>query len=164
MPEQQEITDDTLRKNEKGAPGKFGKMGKIFLLAGIVLIQVPLAYIAINEYYPSLVKLTLTQPSEQSTYYKLKDIVINPAGSNGFRYLIFSLTVVLNNENALNTLEGHNAEAKERINRIMEGYTTEQLSSLKNRGDIKKRLGMVINNITDKKSVRNLFFTKYILQ
>jgi flagellar FliL protein len=167
MPEGQETIGDSTRKEEKAegkAPVRFGKVGKIFLLTGIVLIQAAVAYAIVNHYYPQIVSLTSSFQSNNSAYYKFKNIVINPLGSEGKRYLMFSLAVKLSDEGALNTLKGKEAEAKDRVNILMSHYTAGELSSLKKRISIKKKLETVIDKIIGKKAVRNLFFTKYIMQ
>lgn len=164
MAEQQGITNDSNAEGEGESSKGLGKMGKIFLIAGIVLVQLPLAYLIIDSYYPDLAQMTMSEEPKPSTFYKFKDVVINPAKSNGLRYLVFSLTVELKGQKALNALKKHKAEATESVNRVMEGYTAEELATLKNRQMIKKKLSIVLNDIINKKSVRNLFFTKYILQ
>lgn len=161
MPERKNKKNDNSQK--KGL-ARLGKMGKIFLLTGIVFIQAFAAYAVINHFYPDLVSLTAKLGSNESAFYKLNDIVINPADSNGQRYLVFSLAIKLKNKDALNILESKKAEAKDRINLLMSHYTSAELGSLKKRAIIKKRLGTTINHVIGKKSVRNLFFTRYIMQ
>jgi len=167
MPEQPELADETAREEEKNDSksfGKFGKMGKIFLLTGIVLIQAGAAYAVINIYYPKINKVASSLTSSSAVFYQFKDVVINPAGTNGRRYLIFSLAVKLDNQDAKSTLDKKKAEAKDRIMALVSQYTASELNSLKKRNKIKEKLGILIDKVIGKKSVRNLFFTKYVLQ
>ncbi len=151
-------------KNGETSSGRFGKMGKIFLLAGIVLAQAAGAYAIINNYYPEVKDFTAQFESSGGVYFEFKNVIINPAESNGERYLILSLTVELNDGGALSTLDRKNAEVQDRINTALSKRTARELSSLDNRNPIKKELGIVINDVIGEKSVRNLFFTKYVLQ
>jgi flagellar basal body-associated protein FliL len=167
MPEQQDAAENITQKEEnsrKKGFAKFGRMGKIFLLAGIVLIQAAAAYAIVSSYYPQMNNLASSLQTSTPSYYIFKNLIINPESSNGNRYLLFSLTVKLNSEDALNTLEKNKAMAKDRVNLLMSSYTVPELRTIENRNKIKKKLGVIINKIIGKKSVRNLFFTKYVLQ
>jgi flagellar FliL protein len=165
--DQEELEQKEGNKEEEGeetSSGKFGKMGKIFLLIGIVLAQAAGAYGIINTYYPEVKDFTSSFESKGGVYFEFKNIIVNPAESNGERYLILSLTVELNDGGTLGTLDKKNAEVQDRINTAISQRTARELSSLDNRDAIKKELGIVINDVIGEKSVRNLFFTKYVLQ
>lgn len=167
MSEKQELTTETDLESEEISEkpaSKLGGKGKIFLLAGIVLVQAAAAYTLVNAYYPEIKDFTTQFEATGGVYYKIENVIINPAQSNGERYLILSLTIELDNGGALGTLEAKNAELQDRINTTVSTYTAEELSSLNNRDTIKKDLGIVINKVIGKKAVRNLFFTKYVLQ
>jgi flagellar basal body-associated protein FliL len=167
MLEQQDLAEDTKQKeetSEKKGSAKFGKSGKIFLLAGIVLIQAAVSYAVVSSYYPQIANLASSLQTSTPSYYIFKNLIINPENSNGNRYLLFSLTVKLKGKDALNTLEKNKAMAKDRVNLLMSSYTVSELRTTENRNKIKKKLGSIINKIIGQKSVRNLFFTKYVLQ
>jgi len=138
--------------------------GKIFLLAGIVLVQAVAAYTIVKAYYPEMYEMIAKQQSPEGVYYSLENIVVNPAETNGHRYIILSMTIKLSNIEALKKLKNNTAKVKDRANKVISKHTVEELSSVNKRETIKKELGIVINKVIGKNSVRNLFFTKYVLQ
>lgn len=159
-----ETNDNEAKNPENNESGSWKQMGKIFLLAGIVLAQAVGAYAIINTYYPSIQKLTSKSSSGKHTYFQFKNIIANTADSNGDRYLIMTIAVELNNADDLNAINKKKAEIQDHINLVISNYTAAQLNNLKDRKNIKKELGITINKVIGKKAVRNLFFTKYILQ
>lgn len=164
MKDQDEQITESTEESEKTSSPAFGKLGKVFLIIGIVLVQAAGSYALVSGFYPEISKFTAGFESEGGVYYTIENIIINPAESNGERYLIMSITVELNGGGVLEVLNTKKAEVLDRINTVMSNYTAEQLGSLENRDSIKKQVGIVINDIVNKKSVRNLFFTKYVLQ
>lgn len=164
MSEQEEQITETVPETEETQSRSFGKMGKIFLIVGIVLVQAAGAYALVNGFYPQINEFTNEFESSGGVYYELENIIINPANSNGERYLIMSITVELNDGSVLDVLDTKKAEVQDRINTVMSNHTAQELGALESRDTIKKELGIAINEVINKKSVRNLFFTKYVLQ
>lgn len=160
----EEELETKIEEPEQSSSGSMGKIGKIFLITGIVLVQIAAAYTLVNGFYPEISNFTAGFESSGGVYYEFDNIIINPANSNGERYLIMSITIELNDGSALGTLDARKAEVQDRINTVMSNHSASELNSLAKRDLIKKELGIVINEVIDKKSVRNLFFTKYVLQ
>ena len=167
MSEEQKLAVETAPDNKEGkkeSSSLLAGKGKIFLLIGIVLVQAVAAYAVVSGYYPDIKDFTSQFQTSGGVYYQIENIIINPAQSNGERYLILSLTVELDDGSALGTLERKNAEVQDRINTTVSNFNSRELSKLEYRDTVKKQLGIVINEVIGKKSVRNLFFTKYVLQ
>jgi flagellar basal body-associated protein FliL len=84
--------------------------------------------------------------------------------SDGERYLILSLVVEVNSGADKALLEQKRAKIIDKVNLILTKRNANELGDLDERENIKQEIGIMINETLDKKAVRNLFFTKYVLQ
>ncbi len=150
--------------NQEKGNSKAKRIGKIFLILAIIAVQGIAAFAIINKNY-SEIKETVDGFSQQGgVYYKMDNIIINPAHSNGERYLIISLAFEMNNSADVAQAEKMNVEIIDRINSHLIRKTAEELSSVESREELKKELQTEINEVLEKKAVRNLFITKYVIQ
>ena len=77
---------------------KVASIGKIFLLVLIFTGQIYLAYVIVDRYYPNIyAKMNEEEPSELGTYL-MEQLVVNPANTNGRRYLMVEISLEMNIE------------------------------------------------------------------
>lgn len=142
----------------------FTRYGKIFLYAGIILIQISGAYAIYSFYYDDIQSWIGDMGSDERYYYPIEDVVINPAESNGERYLLLTAIIEVKNSDELSILEKNTAQIIDNLNIILSSKSAEELTRIESRNQIKQEIGLMINETVDRKVVRNLFFTKYVLQ
>lgn len=149
-------------KEEKG--NFFSRYGKIFLILAVLLAQSGGAYAIINTYYDRIHDWISSLKTRGGVYHNFENIIINPAESGGERYLILSVAVELQSESQLARLEKNQVRIIDQINQILSQRTADELADLKTRNRIKEEIGLMINQEFEESMVRNLFFTKYVLQ
>lgn len=159
-----EINDENNGEEVTKSGNIFSRYGKIFLILTILLVQGGVSYAVIDSYYKEIYKWMDSISPEGQVYYTFENIIINPARSNGERYLILSIVVEVNSQADLAYLETNNAKVVDKINLILTKRSARELARLEEREEIKREMGIMINEAIDKKAVRNLFFTKYVLQ
>lgn len=142
----------------------FSRYGKIFLYTGIILLQTLAAYGVYHFYYSDIQNWLGSFESDESYYYHIEDVIVNPAESNGERYLILTVVVEVESNDEMATLEQNNAQIVDNLNLILSSKTADELISIESRNQIKQEIGMMVNETLGKKVVRNLFITKYVLQ
>lgn len=142
----------------------FSRHGKIFLYAGIIMVQILAAYGIYHFYYTDIQNWIGDFGSDQRYYYAMEDVIINPAESNGERYLILTAVVEVNTSDEIIIMEENNAQIIDNLNLILSSKTAAELTRIESRNQIKREIGIMINETLDKKVVRNLFITKYVLQ
>lgn len=159
-------TDSSQPKEEqqKDNGNFFSRYGKIFLYSGIILVQIVAAYGIYHFYYTDIQEWIGDFESDQRYYYTIEDVIINPAESNGERYLILTIVLEVNDIDELSMLERNNAQITDNLNLILSSKTATELTRIESRNQIKEEIGMMVNETIDKKVVRNLFITKYVLQ
>lgn len=94
----------------------------------------------------------------------LDNLVLNPAGSNGSRYLLMSLTIESVDAKGGEALTNHDAELRDLILTTLSVKTVEELSDISRRDGIKKELTEAITKHFGKNSVKQLFFPQFVIQ
>lgn len=162
---------DDKKKKGKNDPAKkkkrafnFLKIGKIFLLLLILAGQGYLAYFVVDMYYPDVyAKLNEKSPADFGTY-EMEELVVNPANTNGRRYLLVEISLVLDDKEHIPMLEENNYEVKQEIIEALSARTVNQLTTTEERELLRSEISGIINSSIGVRSVRNLYFTKYVMQ
>jgi len=162
---------DTKTKGKKApAKGKGGKapkklvtIGKIFLLLLILAGQAYLAYVIVDKYYPSVyAKMNEEKPPELGTYM-MEQLVVNPANTNGRRYLMVEISLEMHAEH-IPLMETNNPKVKQDMIEAFSSRTVSQLTTSEEREKLRQEVAEIINSSIGETSVQNLYFTKYVLQ
>ncbi len=147
----------------KKAPNKLVSIGKIFLLVLILAGQAYLAYVIVDNYYPSLyAKMNAEEPPEIGSYL-MEQLVVNPANTNGRRYLMVEISLEMNVEH-IPLMESHNPKVKQDLIETFSRRTVTQLTTSEEREKLRQEVTDIINSSIGETSVQNLYFTKYVLQ
>jgi len=154
---QEEITTE-----ESGKKGS--KTGKIFLLAGMLAAECILGFFLIKNFYPSIHEVLSGFTASDPVYYPIEEIIVNPANTDGSRYLLLSIAIQVENEGISSKLKEKHAIVVDDINTLLSRYSTRELNSIEKRELIKKELAIMINKTLEENSVQDLFFTKYVMQ
>jgi flagellar FliL protein len=150
-------------EQKKSSSNKLIIIGKIFLLVLILAGQTYLAYVIVDKYYPSIyVKMNTEDPPEIGTY-QMDQLVVNPANTNGRRYLMVEISLELNIEH-IPLIETSNPRVKQELIETFSRRTVSQLTTPRERDVLRKEVVEIINSSIGETSVQNLYFTKYVLQ
>lgn len=147
----------------KTPPKKLIIIGKIFLLVLILAGQAYLAYVIVDAFYPSIyAKMNAENPPEIGSY-QMEQLVVNPANTNGRRYLMVEISLELNVEH-IPLMETTNPRVRQELIETFSKRTVSQLTTPKERELLRKEVVEIINSSIGETSVQNLYFTKYVLQ
>jgi len=172
-PQNQPSTQNSENAPKASAPSFFSKK---LLMIGIPIFVVQLAVV-----YFLMAKLVLApahsepaaakteeenQKAESATQniFLIKDIIVNPAGTNGTRFLLTTVGVEVSTPEAQQELEKKEVQVRDLLNSILtskgltELVSTEQRELL--RGEISKKIGEMLR--TGK--LKNVYFSKFIIQ
>ena len=99
-----------------------------------------------------------------SVVYDIDDIVINPAGTGGTRFLSASFAFELESEEAAKEFEAREAIIRDALITILSSKTIAQLTDVKQkeitRYQIKKRISEILNT----EELAGVFYTDFVLQ
>ena len=155
----------TNQDEERSTSGgrKLGLIGKIFLLLVVLTFDGGAAYYIVDDYYSDVYKW-LHQSNDAEVYYEIKSIIVNPAQTDGERYLLVSLGLKLSSKDDVASIKKQEPVIRDRAIALLSKQTVGELNNTAKRNALKKRLGIMINNTIGKQLVRNLFFTEYVMQ
>lgn len=146
-------------------PSSFGKnYGNIFLIAAILIAEAIGAYTVVALYYPNMYEYVYGQPPEMGGFYELEDLTVNPAGSNGTRFLVVSIGIQVRDKEDIEVLQRREIMIRDAINTLLSRRTVEELAQLETRKELKQEIGIMINQRIERQAVKDLFFTEYVMQ
>lgn len=94
----------------------------------------------------------------------LENLVLNPAGSNGSRYLLMSIAIECRDAKAVEMLAFRDAELKDVILTALGQKSVDELSDIKRRDAIKAELITAIAERFGKLVVKQLYFPQFVIQ
>ncbi|MEI6740728.1 MAG: flagellar basal body-associated FliL family protein [Gemmatimonadaceae bacterium] len=100
----------------------------------------------------------------ESNVRVLENLVLNPAGSGGSRFLMLTIAIEAGNGVALEALKARDAELRDVILTDLGAKTIEQLSDIGAREALKTELLEQINVRFGKNSAKRLYFSQFVVQ
>lgn len=94
----------------------------------------------------------------------LENITINPAGTNGRRYLLVSFGLEAPEAAVLEEVREKDIIIRDQVIRILSQKTVEELADVSQREAIKQEVLEALNQTLQKGKIRKLYFTQYVLQ
>ena len=146
-------------------PRSFRKSyGNTFLMIAILVAEAIGSYTIIALNYQSIYEWVYGAPPNFGVNYEFANITINPAESKGQRFLVCSISIQMRDEGDLEDVQRNEFIVKDAINTLLSKKTVDELQSVDSRINLKQEIGLVINSILGESAVRNVFFTKYVMQ
>ena len=150
------------KKNVK--PSNFRRYGKYFLILFLVLGQVFAAYSIVNRNYEAIYSYTQNLMPEEPGKFDLKEIIVNPADTNGQRYLLVKLSLELDNKEHQALIEKNRSKIRNNLIKHLSAKSVPELQGADGKEDLRLELVKIINETIETRSVRNLYYSKYVMQ
>ncbi|MCL5020480.1 MAG: flagellar basal body-associated FliL family protein [Bacteroidetes bacterium] len=158
------------------APSK-GKSKKALIIVIVVMAQLVAAYFlmgfllkrgAINadpKPVPASVAKTKT-PGDAGfdNVYIVKDLIVNPAGTNGLRFLLTTIGLEATSAETVKELTKREVEIHDVIIGVLTSKTLPQLDDFDSRDSLKAEIKKDINADLTTGQVLNVYFSKFIIQ
>lgn len=155
------------KKTKPAKPGnaiKFLSVGKYFLVLVILFGQGVLAYAIVDKYYPYFFEKMNTPSPDDYGVYEMEELVVNPANTNGKRYLLVEITFEIDDIGHIPMIEKNEMKLKQEIIEALSTRTVSELIKVQGREEMRSELIDIINSTVGIRTVRNLYFTKYVMQ
>jgi flagellar FliL protein len=94
----------------------------------------------------------------------VKDIIINPAGTNGGRFLLATIGIDVNSPEALVELNKKEVQVRDVLNTVLTEKTLPQLIDITQREQLRTEIAKKMGDIINTGKVRNIYFSKFIIQ
>ena len=164
---------------EEGAgKGKKGLSRMLLTILPLVLLPAAAgAYLAYSQ-FPALAEAAVSagfnfgiaeEPEEEKPivygqFTTINDLLINPAGTDGKRFLVISIGLETKSGDVIAELEQKDIVVRDAILRLLSSYTDAELASIQLRGRLKDEILSELNRILQKGEIDRLYFTQYLLQ
>jgi flagellar FliL protein len=96
--------------------------------------------------------------------HAIENLVLNPAGSGGTRFLMVTATFELKDGAAEQAMKDKEAEVRDRVLSLLGKKTVEELTEIGLREGIKKEVLDAINPLFPNGAVRKVFFPQFVIQ
>ncbi len=150
----------------------------------IILIGIPLFIVQVIIVYFIVVKFVVKNPnqpaskpssSEQTVatiegsntsdkIYVVKDLIINPAGTNGNRYLLVSVGLETSNQAAFQELSQKDLQLRDVLNTVFTSKSLIELIDVSKRENLRNEIAKRSSELLKNGTVVRVYFSKYIIQ
>jgi flagellar protein FliL len=158
----------------KAATPSFFSKKLIMIGIPIFVVQLAIIYFIMAKFFvaPSHAESTAAKTetegqkaeTETQNIFLIKDMIVNPAGTNGTRFLLTTVGIEVSTPEAQQELEKKEVQVRDLLNSILTSKELADLVSIEQRevlrGEISKRVGEMLK--TGK--LRNVYFSKFIIQ
>jgi flagellar protein FliL len=104
------------------------------------------------------------ETAESATHiYSIEDLIINPSGTNGQRLLLLSVGFGVPTEEKATMLKGNEVLIKDMILNTISQKTLNALSRNEEKDSLKIELAAKINKLIPSAEIKNVYFSKYVL-
>ena len=95
--------------------------------------------------------------------FNIEDLIINPAGTSGQRLLLLSLGFGVADDDKLNTLKENEVIIKDMVINTVSQKTLGTLSRIELKDSLKVELAQKINQAYPQVKIKNVYFSKYLI-
>lgn len=169
MAEAPENNSESAAAEAAAAPAK----GKVMMMAiGGLVIGLAGGYLGVG---PVLAKNRAAAPAKVEhaaeghgegggASWPIENLVLNPAGSNGTRFLMVAATFEMKDEAAKEAAKDKEAEARDVILALLGKKSIDELADISQREAIKKEVLAAVAPLFPKGTVTKVFFPQFVIQ
>lgn len=96
--------------------------------------------------------------------YLVDNLVLNPAQSNGTRFLMASVSFSLAEESASEEMEARDAQVRDALLTVLGHKTVEQLTDIAARDSLKSELKTAVSGIVPEGTVQGVYLPQFVIQ
>jgi flagellar FliL protein len=96
--------------------------------------------------------------------FQIKDIVVNPSGTNGTRYLCTTVALEITNPLVEKEANAREAQVRDLLIEILGRRTVTELSSLEMRDYIREEIETSVNTLLTSGDIDGVYFSNFVLQ
>jgi flagellar protein FliL len=105
-----------------------------------------------------------TIPPPEPEVFLIKDIIINPAGTNGTRFLMTTIGLEVNGPEGMKEVEKKEVEARDVLNSILTSKGLEELADVQRRENLRDEITQKLSGLVKENTLRHIYFSKFIIQ
>lgn len=160
-------------------PAKEGMPMQKILMFGvpIILVQIVVIYFIVTKFMaptPAQGEQAVAaaehddkkeEGGEQTTQIVvIKDVIVNPAGTNGSRLLVTTVGLEVPTAEAKTELEQKEVQTRDVLVTILTGKRLEELVAPEQREALREEIGQRVNKLLRNGKLKNVYISKFIIQ
>lgn len=99
-----------------------------------------------------------------SALFAVDNLVVNPAGTKGTRFLIVSISLEADNAKTADALKENEAEIRDVLHAVLSSKTVDEVSDVALREQIKSEMQQAVEAVVKPGKVKKLFIPQFVLQ
>jgi len=103
-------------------------------------------------------------PESAKSIYVVKDVIVNPAGTNGTRFLLTTVGFEISGVEREKELEKKEVQVRDVLNTILTSKGLEDLAGNEQREALRKEILQRVGEMLPAGSLTNVYFSKFIIQ
>lgn len=154
-----------------------------FSLRKLVLFGVPLFFVQLVAVYFVMVKFIAPSQAVQETalavkgehaetsslepeqqVFLLKEVLVNPAGTNGTRFLLTSIGFEVSSSEAKQELEKKEVQVRDLMNTVLTSKSLAELVDYQKREEIRTEIMQRVGELVKSGTLKKVYFSKFIIQ
>ena len=104
------------------------------------------------------------EPPSYGQFTEIRGMVVNPAGSEGRRYLTVNLGLEVDRASVVEELRQKDVVVRDALLKLLGDRTVEELADVTLRSELKEELRDTVNAVLREGQVGRMYFTQYVLQ
>jgi flagellar FliL protein len=104
-----------------------------------------------------------TETVEQHIFV-IKDLIINPAGTNGTRFLLTTIGFEVSTAEAAKELETREIQLRDILNTILTSKGLDDLANAQQREELRTEIAAKARELVRNTELKNVYFSKFIIQ
>ena len=105
-----------------------------------------------------------TGATTEAAIHVLDNMVLNPAGSGGSRYLLLTVAIEVGSPTSLESFKARDAELRDIVLTTLGTKPVEQLTDVATREQFKVEITKAVDERFGKKSVKRIYFPQFVVQ
>jgi len=101
---------------------------------------------------------------DESILYNLPNVLVNPAGTGGRRFLVVDLSLKMTSSDAALEVEEREMEVRDVLIQLFGQKTVEELAAISAREPLKDEVAVALNELLVRGQVLSLFMPRFVIQ
>lgn len=158
------ISDSPQEKDVDTASAS-GKVKKLLIYLGIAAGLTALAFVAVAVVIrPMLVPAESTAKASKSYMFPFETLVVNPAETDGARFLKVTLHAEFASKELIDKLEKKTPQLRNTLIMILSSKTIEQISDTTGKESLRQEIVDKLNADLDTGEIENVYFAEFVIQ
>lgn len=170
-----EAAEQKADQPQKSTPGVFNLRNIIILVVGVA-IAAGLAILTVGSYIaPRMEEKKLSQQEQTSeksdatyleelSFFRLDPLIVNPAGSNGERYLKATIAIEMYDSEVRQELEKRLPQIKNQINNVLSSKSIDEVQTNEDKEKLRREIQNRVNGMLVTGRISNVYFEEFVYQ